>query len=73
MLVAACKSPSQSGKHDKTGNPMNENVLKFKEKDGVVLLTLNRPKVMNSFNFALLHALKEQIDALRFRHGIGWL
>lgn len=49
---------------------MNENVLKFEETDGVALLTLNRPKVMNSFNFALLYALKEQIDGLRFRSDI---
>ncbi len=49
---------------------MNENVLIFEETDGVALLTLNRPKVMNSFNFALLQALKEQIDVLRFRSDI---
>lgn len=49
---------------------MNENVLKFEETDGVALLTLNRPEVMNSFNFALLYALKKQIDGLRFRSDI---
>jgi enoyl-CoA hydratase/carnithine racemase len=46
---------------------MSENILLIEEQDGVVLLTLNRPKVMNSCNFALLHALKEQIESLRFR------
>ena len=45
---------------------MNEKVLLVEEKDGIAVLTLNRPKVMNSFNFALLHSLKERIDALKF-------
>ncbi len=49
---------------------MNDQVLLAEEKDGVAVLTLNRPKVMNSFNFALLHALKEQIEALQFKAGI---
>ena len=49
---------------------MNDNVLLKKEKDGVVTLTLNRPEVMNSFNFALLHALKAEIEALRFNPDI---
>ncbi|MBW2671139.1 MAG: enoyl-CoA hydratase, partial [Deltaproteobacteria bacterium] len=42
---------------------MNEKSLLAEEKDGIAVLTLNRPKVMNSFNFALLHSLKEQVDA----------
>jgi len=46
---------------------MNENVLLVEEKDNVVILTLNRPEVMNSFNFSLLHALKDQIEAIRFK------
>ena len=49
---------------------MNDQVLLAEEKDGVAVLTLNRPEVMNSFNFALLHALKEQIEALQFKAGI---
>jgi len=49
---------------------MNDQVLLVEEKDGVAVLTLNRPEVMNSFNFALLHALKEQIEALQFKAGI---
>jgi enoyl-CoA hydratase/carnithine racemase len=32
----------------------------------VALLTLNRPEVMNSFNFAMLRALKERMEALHF-------
>lgn len=49
---------------------MSEQVLLVEEKDGVAVLTLNRPEVMNSFNFALLNALKEQVDALRFKTDI---
>jgi enoyl-CoA hydratase/carnithine racemase len=49
---------------------MNDQVLLVEEKDGVAVLTLNRPEVMNSFNFAMLHALKEQIEALQFKAGI---
>ncbi len=45
---------------------MNDNnVLLLEERDGVALLTLNRPKAMNSLNFKLLHAIKEQIETLR--------
>ena len=49
---------------------MNEKVLLVEEKDGIAVLTLNRPKVMNSFNFALLHSLKEQVDALKFNANV---
>jgi len=46
---------------------MTDQVLLTEEKDGVLLLTLNRPAVMNSFNFDLLRALKAQVEAVRFR------
>ncbi len=49
---------------------MGKNVILAEEKDGVVILTLNRPEMMNSFNFAMLKALKEQVDSLRFRADI---
>jgi enoyl-CoA hydratase/carnithine racemase len=49
---------------------MADNVLLVDEKDGVIILTLNRPEVMNSFNFALLEALKDHIEKLRFRSDI---
>lgn len=45
---------------------MNDDVLWFEEKDQVAILTLNRPQVMNSLNFDLLLALKEQVEGLRF-------
>jgi enoyl-CoA hydratase/carnithine racemase len=47
-----------------------EKVLLTEEHDGIAMLTLNRPEVMNSFNFSLLHALKEQIEALKFNKKI---
>jgi enoyl-CoA hydratase/carnithine racemase len=46
---------------------MSDDVLRMEEKEGVLWLTLNRPQVMNSFNFNLLRALKAQIDGIRFR------
>lgn len=46
---------------------MDENILLVDEKDGILILTLNRPEVMNAFNFALLHALREQIETVRYR------
>ena len=46
---------------------MDDKVLLVEEGDGVATLTLNRPEVMNSFNFALLYALKEQINILRLK------
>ena len=49
---------------------MNEAVLLREEENGVVTLTLNRPEVMNSFNFELLRALKEQIESVRFNRDV---
>jgi len=46
---------------------MSSNVLLVEEQNNVVIITLNRPKAMNSLNFEMLRSLKEQIDALRFR------
>ena len=49
---------------------MSANVLTVEQENGIVMLTLNRPEVMNSLNFPLLHALKEQIDQLRFQRDV---
>jgi enoyl-CoA hydratase/carnithine racemase len=49
---------------------MSEDVLPVKEEDGVATLTLNRPEVMNSLNFALLFALRDRIESFRFRRDV---
>lgn len=46
---------------------MGDPLLMVEEKSGVVTLTLNRPDVMNSLNFPLLRALRDQIESYRFR------
>ncbi len=44
-----------------------EDSLVLKEQKGeVAILTLNRPDVRNAFNFAMLRALKAEVDAARF-------
>ncbi|MFP4305584.1 MAG: enoyl-CoA hydratase [Desulfococcaceae bacterium] len=48
----------------------DERVLLASEADGVLTLTLNRPKVMNSFNFDQLRALKTEVDRVRFRRDV---
>ncbi|MBI9086542.1 MAG: enoyl-CoA hydratase/isomerase family protein [Desulfobacterales bacterium] len=49
---------------------MQDAVLLQDQQDGVVTLTLNRPAVMNSFNFALLYALRDAVEALRFTRDV---
>jgi enoyl-CoA hydratase/carnithine racemase len=46
---------------------MSHDILLTDETDGTLTLTLNRPEVMNSLNFTLLHALGEAVAAVRFR------
>ena len=46
---------------------MDDSVLRVGEEAGIAILTLNRPEIMNSLNFSLLHALREQIESFRFR------
>ena len=46
---------------------MNEKILLADEQNEILILTLNRPGVMNALNFALLHALREQIETVRYR------
>ena len=45
---------------------MDKEFVLEERRDQVVLLTLNRPEVMNSFNFAMLRALKERMEVLHF-------
>ena len=49
---------------------MEDNVLLLEEEAGVATLTLNRPEIMNSLNFPLLHALRDQIELFRFKRDI---
>jgi enoyl-CoA hydratase/carnithine racemase len=49
---------------------MTDTPLLKKENNQTVTLTLNRPEVMNAFNFDMLNALKTEIDALRFQKNI---
>jgi len=46
---------------------MADDVLLVEEDAGILTLKLNRPEVMNSLNFPLLHAMRHQIESLRFR------
>ena len=46
---------------------MTAELLTVEEEKGILLLTLNRPEVMNSLNFGLLHAIAEQVEAVRHR------
>jgi enoyl-CoA hydratase/carnithine racemase len=45
---------------------MTEPLVLEERQDGVVVLTLNRPEVMNSFNFPMLLALKARVEAVHF-------
>ena len=49
---------------------MAEPILLTDENDGILMLTLNRPEVMNALNFPLLHELREQVESVRFRSDI---
>ena len=53
-----------------TGSSNSEPLLLKEEKNKAVILTMNRPKVMNSLNFDLLYAIKNEIDALQYRTDI---
>lgn len=45
----------------------DESLLIIEEKNSAVLLTLNRPRVMNCLNFDLLFAIRDQVEALQYR------
>lgn len=48
----------------------NEPLLLEEEKNKAVILTLNRPAVMNCLNFDLLYAIRDKIDVLQYRTDI---
>jgi enoyl-CoA hydratase/carnithine racemase len=45
---------------------MNDSILLSEKQDGVLVITLNRPEVLNAFNWALLHAMEAKIAEIRF-------
>ncbi|MCF6248203.1 MAG: enoyl-CoA hydratase-related protein [Desulfobacula sp.] len=45
-------------------------LLLVEEKNKAVILTMNRPKVMNCLNFDLLYSMRDQIDELQYRTDI---
>lgn len=45
---------------------MDDKLVTCEMDEGIATVTLNRPEVMNSFNFAMLRALEAQMTALRF-------
>ncbi|MBW2678757.1 MAG: enoyl-CoA hydratase/isomerase family protein [Deltaproteobacteria bacterium] len=49
---------------------MDKDMLLKDVADGVMTLTLNRPKIMNSLNFDMLRALKGHIETVRFNADI---
>ena len=49
---------------------MNETVMTVEKNDGICEITLNRPGVMNSLNFALLNALKGAVEDVRYRSDV---
>lgn len=63
VFYEACKTHGGIGMTE-------EQVLLTEEKDGIMTLTLNRSQAMNSLNFSMLYALRDQVEALRFRSDI---
>jgi enoyl-CoA hydratase/carnithine racemase len=49
---------------------MEQPVVLEERQDQVVLLTLNRPEAMNSFNVSMLRGLKERLEALQFESDV---
>ncbi len=44
----------------------NQEILIKEKRDNAIILFLNRPKAMNSLNFELLYAIRDQIDQLQY-------
>jgi len=52
---------------DHSQNMEGEPVFIQEERGDRVILTLNRPKSMNSLNFEMLYAIRDAVDALQYR------
>jgi len=48
------------------GVPMEENIVTMEISENVAIIRLNRPGVMNAFNFDMLRVLSSHLDILRF-------
>jgi enoyl-CoA hydratase/carnithine racemase len=48
----------------------SDSLLLVEERGEAVILTMNRPKVMNCLNFDLLYAIRDKIDELQYRNDI---
>ncbi|MDA3788177.1 MAG: enoyl-CoA hydratase-related protein [Desulfobacula sp.] len=53
-----------------SGSSESDPLLLKEEKNKAVILTMNRPKVMNCLNFDLLYAIKNEINSLQYRTDI---
>lgn len=51
----------------------NKDILLLEEKNQAVIMTINRPEVMNCINFDLLYAIRDQIESLYYRTDIRTL
>jgi enoyl-CoA hydratase/carnithine racemase len=49
---------------------MSDTLLKNMQKDGILVLTLNRPQAMNCLNFELVRTLKHEMDEAAFDDAI---
>ncbi len=54
----------------KNDSGLKDSLLLVEEKNQAVILTMNRPKVMNCLNFDLLYAIRDKIDQLQYRTDI---
>jgi len=55
---------------DSSGSSESDPILLKQEKNKTIILTMNRPRVMNCLNFDLLYAIKNEIDSLQYRTDI---
>ena len=59
--------------NDSSNSSVSDPLLLKQEKNKTVILTMNRPRVMNCLNFDLLYAIKNEINSLQYRTDIRTL